>query len=53
MAWAFAVATSAWLDLGIADGEGRLTDLGAAVLPAALARAWSASAPHLGAGGIA
>lgn len=53
VAWAFAVATSAWLDLGIADGEGRLTDLGAAVLPAALARAWSASAPHLGAGGIA
>ena len=40
VAWAFAVAVEAWGPLGVVDPDNCLTDFGAAVLPAALVRAW-------------
>ena len=40
VAWAFAVAVEAWGPLGVVDPDNYLTDFGAAVLPAALVRAW-------------
>ncbi len=43
VAWAFAVCTESWSELGLADGR-RLTPFGAAVLPLALDRAWLGSA---------
>lgn len=42
IAWAFDVLTADWSSLGLVD-DGRLTGFGAAVLPAALARAWGGS----------
>ncbi len=39
VAWAFAVCTDPWAELGIAD-DGGLTGFGVATLPAALGRAW-------------
>ena len=41
VAWAFAVVTEAWEELGVAE-DGALTAFGAAVLPLALVRAWGA-----------
>lgn len=40
VAWAFAVLTEAWPTMGLVDGAGALTELGGAILPEALRRAW-------------
>ena len=37
--WAFSVIAAAWEDLGVTE-DGRLTDVGVALLPTALAHAW-------------
>ncbi len=42
VAWALAVCTDQWSSLGLAT-DGALTELGVALLPAALDRAWGAS----------
>jgi len=42
VAWALAVCTADWPELGLVD-DGQLTELGVAVLPVALERAWGAS----------
>ena len=42
VAWALAVCTADWPELGLVD-DGRLTELGVALLPVALDRAWGAS----------
>lgn len=45
IAWAFDVVVEAWSELGVVDAAGALTEAGVGLLPAALDRAWSRSAP--------